>query len=76
MREEKKIVTRSLVILFLSLTIVYALAYMRKTDIFTAGQDTQTLDEVSTQLETGNQNTDTAIIDITAMTPNNATGTI
>jgi hypothetical protein len=39
MREEKKIVTRSLVILFLSLTIVYALAYMRKIEIFTAGKE-------------------------------------
>jgi hypothetical protein len=39
MREEKKIVTRSLVILFLSLTIIYALAYIRKAEIFTAGKE-------------------------------------
>ncbi|MDR0860451.1 MAG: hypothetical protein LBO09_05815 [Candidatus Peribacteria bacterium] len=76
MREEKKIVTRSLIILFLSLTIVYALAYMRKTDIFTAGQDTLSPDEVSTQSQIENQNTNPAIIDITATTLNSGTLTI
>ncbi|MDR0608335.1 MAG: hypothetical protein LBG52_08630 [Candidatus Peribacteria bacterium] len=45
MREEKKIVTRSLVILFLSLTIVYALAYMSKIEIFTADQEGQKEEE-------------------------------
>ena len=45
--QEKKIVTWSLIILFLSLTIVYSLAYVRKTDVFTAGQETQKTDEES-----------------------------
>jgi preprotein translocase subunit SecG len=34
MWEEKKIVSWALIILFLSLTIVYSLVYMRKKDVF------------------------------------------
>ncbi|MDR2190215.1 MAG: hypothetical protein LBP53_03325 [Candidatus Peribacteria bacterium] len=40
MREEKKIVSWSLVILFLALTIVYSLAYMKKAELFTAPKTT------------------------------------
>ncbi len=38
MAEEKKIVTWSMVILFLSLAIVYSLMYMRNAEFFTQGQ--------------------------------------
>lgn len=34
MQEDKQIVTWSMVILFLALTIVYSLVYMRKSDLF------------------------------------------
>jgi preprotein translocase subunit SecG len=67
MREEKKVVTWSLVILFLSLAIVYSLAYMRKTDIFTDSQVIQKSDE-ETKISTGNQvkdqNSDIPVIDV------------
>ena len=43
-QEDKQIVTRSMVILFLTLTIVYSLVYMRKSDLFTASP---TLPEVT-----------------------------
>jgi preprotein translocase subunit SecG len=72
MREEKKIVTWSLVILFLSLAIVYSLAYMRKTDVFTNDpeiqkQEIQKSDEepqINTGNEIRNQNSDIPVIDV------------
>jgi hypothetical protein len=39
MREEKKIVSWALIILFLSLTIVYSLVYMRKREVFLVSED-------------------------------------
>ena len=38
MHEDKQIVTRSMIILFLALTIVYSLVYMRKSEVFKASR--------------------------------------
>jgi len=47
--EEKKIVTWALIVLFLSLTMVYSLVYMKKTEVFTSSPPSQR--EVVEQVE-------------------------
>jgi hypothetical protein len=53
MRKEKQIVTWSLVTLFLSLTIVYALTYMRKTEVFKLPSQEQKQKKADEDLLTG-----------------------
>ena len=50
MQEDKQIVTRSMVILFLAMTIVYSLVYMRKVELFTYEQ-VQSPDMISEGVE-------------------------
>ncbi|MDR2416144.1 MAG: hypothetical protein LBD75_06145 [Candidatus Peribacteria bacterium] len=45
MREEKKIVSWALIILFLSLTIIYSLVYMRKREVFLVNEDSKQQDK-------------------------------
>ena len=54
MIENKKVITCSLIVLFLSLSIVYSLSYMKKTSLFKATE--KSWNEILTQTEAENQN--------------------
>lgn len=65
MKEEKKIVTWSLISLFLSLTIVYSLVYLRKTEVFTSLEPIQeevlpSVDTVKEKIEVIEEKSDTS----------------
>ena len=54
MIENKKVITCSLIVLFLSLSIVYSLSYMKKTSLFKATE--KSWNEILTQTEAEDQN--------------------
>lgn len=54
MIENKKVITRSLIVLFLSLSIVYLLTYQKKESLFKASINSW--NEITNQIQTQNQN--------------------